>query len=230
MSHFQRSRLSQIAAFASGAMVLLGGTALAQPVRVYAEAPSIEQLRSIMIPESKPGASRSIVLRWPDAAPSSSVQHAAAKDDPMPPSAAPVEPRANAQAPRPQMSAAMPRPAPAVANSAAAEPGAVAFHINFQFDSADLPVSADPMIDRIAQLMKEAPELKIRVEGHTDAVGSVPYNMELSQRRAISVAEYLVRQGIDPSRLVLVGKGMSEPLGPNPYDARNRRVQFVRVG
>jgi outer membrane protein OmpA-like peptidoglycan-associated protein len=86
------------------------------------------------------------------------------------------------------------------------------------------------MIDEIAQLMKEAPQLKLRVEGHTDAVGSASYNGSLSERRALSVGEYLVKQGIDPSRLILVGKGMTEPLTRNPYDPANRRVQFVRVG
>jgi OOP family OmpA-OmpF porin len=78
-------------------------------------------------------------------------------------------------------------------------------------------------------LLKEAPDLKVRVEGHTDAVGSVNYNVSLSERRALSVGEYLAKQGVEPSRLILVGKGMAEPLTHNPYDPTNRRVQFVRV-
>jgi OmpA-OmpF porin, OOP family len=77
--------------------------------------------------------------------------------------------------------------------------------------------------------MKEAPDIKVRVEGHTDAAGSSAYNVALSERRALSVAEYMVKLGIEPSRLVLVGKGMAEPLTHNPYDPTNRRVQFVRV-
>jgi outer membrane protein OmpA-like peptidoglycan-associated protein len=86
------------------------------------------------------------------------------------------------------------------------------------------------MMDRIAELMKEAPQVKLRIEGHTDAAGSPGYNVSLSKRRALSVGEYLVSQGVDPSRLILVGKGMTEPLTRNPYDPTNRRVQFVRVG
>ena len=54
--------------------------------------------------------------------------------------------------------------------------------------------------------------------------------MSLSERRALSVGEYLVKVGVDPSRLMLIGKGMAEPLTSNQYDPANRRVQFVRVG
>ncbi len=70
----------------------------------------------------------------------------------------------------------------------------------------------------------------MRVEGHTDAVGSADYNVSLSERRALSVGEYLVKMGVEPSRLMLIGKGMAEPLTQDPYDPANRRVQFVRVG
>jgi outer membrane protein OmpA-like peptidoglycan-associated protein len=78
--------------------------------------------------------------------------------------------------------------------------------------------------------MKEAPDIKVRVEGHTDATGAADYNVALSERRALSVAEYLVKLGVEPSRLMLIGKGMAEPLTQNRYDPANRRVQFVRVG
>jgi outer membrane protein OmpA-like peptidoglycan-associated protein len=111
----------------------------------------------------------------------------------------------------------------------AEEAGAVAFHVNFAFDSAVLPDSAHEMIDMVAQLMKETPKVKVRVEGHTDAAGSARYNLSLSERRALSVGEYMVKQGIEPARLELVGKGMSEPLSANGFDPANRRVQFVRI-
>ena len=111
-----------------------------------------------------------------------------------------------------------------------AKPTAAGFRINFAFNSAVLPDSAHEMIDVVAQVMKESPEIKVRVEGHTDAVGSADYNVSLSERRALSVGEYLVKVGVDPSRLMLIGKGMAEPLTSNRYDPANRRVQFVRVG
>jgi outer membrane protein OmpA-like peptidoglycan-associated protein len=215
------SRCSRIAILASGAMLLLGGAALAQAVSVFDDAPTIEQLRSIMIPESHPGTSRSIVIQMPEAAPSPDVHQVAteAQSAPRRPAARPKAARVVQAA----ASAANPKP------DAEDEAGSVAFHVNFGFDSAVLPDSAHEMIGMIAQLMKETPQMKVRVEGHTDAKGSVRYNLALSERRALSVGEYMVSQGIEPARLELVGKGMSEPLTENRYDPANRRVQFVRI-
>jgi outer membrane protein OmpA-like peptidoglycan-associated protein len=239
MNLIHRSQVSRIAIVASGAL-LLGGAAFAQPVRVFDDAPSIEQLRSIMIPESRPGAGRTIVIQRPDAiAAPSAVQRASTQilAAPRAPVAAePVagEPVASAPAAKsPVVHAAMSAPVPAdppPAHKPAAEPGIVAYHINFAFDSAALPESARPMIDKFVELLKETPGLKIRVEGHTDAVGSADYNVSLSKRRALAVGEYLARQGVEPSRLILIGKGMAEPLTANRYDPANRRVQFVRIG
>jgi outer membrane protein OmpA-like peptidoglycan-associated protein len=220
MSRIHRSHLRRFAVLASGAWLLLGSPVLAQSVSVFDEAPSIEQLRSIMIPESGLGLSRSIVIQRPAIDPSASpVQQISTQDQAPPhPSAARARP--------PVVEAAAKVPAA----HAEGEPGAVAFHVNFAFNSTALPSSADEMIGMIAQLMKETPQIKVRIEGHTDGVGSPGYNMTLSERRALAVGEYLVRQGIDPSRLEVVGKGMSEPLTANKYDPANRRVQFVRIG
>lgn len=217
MSRTHRSYLNRFAALAAGAVLLLGGPVMAQTVSVFDDTPSLEQLRSIMVPESGHSMSRSIVIQRPDTSSSYAVQQVSSQDQ---------------SAPR----AARPRPAPVqtAANVPAAhpggQPGAVAFHVNFAFNSAVLPDSADEMIGMIAQLMKESPEIKVRVEGHTDGVGSPSYNQFLSERRALSVGEYLVKQGVDPSRLEVVGKGMSEPLTRNKFDPANRRVQFVRIG
>jgi outer membrane protein OmpA-like peptidoglycan-associated protein len=224
-----RSRLSRIALVASTAM-MLAGAAFAQSVQVFDDAISIEQLRSIMTPESQLGASRSIVIQRPDmsAVSPSSVQRAATEVLP-----APQMPAAPTNRPSPivQAAASMPAPSrPSAPNPGrVAEPGTVGFRINFNFDSAALPDSAHSMIDTVAQLMKESPQIKVRVEGHTDASGSADYNVSLSERRALSVGEYMVKQGIEPSRLILIGKGMAEPLTHNRFDPSNRRVQFVRV-
>jgi outer membrane protein OmpA-like peptidoglycan-associated protein len=212
------SRLNRIAIAASVAM-LLSGTAFAQTVQVFDEVPSIEQLRSIMVPETRPGASRSIVIQRPDtSAEPASIQHASTRVSPAP--------RTSIASDTASGSARHRLPA----QEAAIQPGAVAFHVNFAFNSAQLPDTARSMIDLMAQLMKEAPDVKVRVEGHTDAIGAADYNVALSERRALSVGEYLVKQGVEPSRLLLIGKGMAEPLTHNRYDPANRRVQFVRVG
>ncbi|PPQ30325.1 OmpA family protein [Rhodopila globiformis] len=212
------SRFTRIAVLAPAAVLLFAGAALAQAVPVFDDAPPIEQLRNIMIPESHPGASRSIVLPRPEAASSPGVRTVSTRTPP-----APVRPPARATPAPVVQAAATPE------RDAGDQSGAVAFHVNFAFDSAMLPASARGMIAMIAQLMKEAPQMKVRIEGHTDAKGSARYNLALSERRALSVGEYIVSQGIEPTRLELVGKGMSEPLTANPYDAANRRVQFMRT-
>lgn len=223
------SRWGRIAVLASGAMLFLGGTGFAQTVQMFEDAPSVEQLRGIMVPESKAGASRTIVIQRPG---QTGYQSAV-----QPASTAPAAP-AQAAAPAAPVAAPSVVAASSVAavdhepkaTQPAAEPAAVAFRINFAFNSAVLPENAHVMIDRIAQLMKEEPQVKLRIEGHTDAVGSENYNVSLSEQRAESVGQYLVTLGIEPARLTLVGKGKAEPLTRDPYDAANRRVQFVRTG
>ncbi len=198
-------RLARLALVTTGAL-LLHGAAIAQSIPVFDAVPSIEQLRSIMIPESRQGISRSIVIQRPDSGASS------------------VQP-ASTQARLPKTT----HKTTAAHRDPATDPGVVAFHVNFAFNSAQLPDTARPMIELMAQLMKEAPDITVRVEGHTDATGSTHYNEALSERRALSVGAYLVGQGVEASRLTLIGKGMAEPLTFNRYDPSNRRVQFVRV-
>jgi OmpA-OmpF porin, OOP family len=220
-----RSRLTQIAVVAGA--LFLGTSAFAQSVRMFDDAPSVEQLRSILIPETQAGAGRTIVIQRPASnALQSPVRPAAAE------TVAPPQPPVVTADP-PSTRVAQPAAVPSTASHESGpvtEVGAVAFHINFAFNSAELPDSAHIMIDRVAQLMKEAPELKLRIEGHTDAAGSADYNLSLSQERALSVAQYLAAQGIARTRLILVGKGKTEPLTHDPYEPANRRVQFVRVG
>jgi outer membrane protein OmpA-like peptidoglycan-associated protein len=231
MGHLHRRHLGRIAIAASGIALMLGGSAMAQTVQIFDDAPSIEQLRAIMVPESHPGLGRSIVIQRPDVeAAATNVQRVATQVMPAP--RAPVAAADAPASPVEHVAAsvpASPRPAATKVN-AEAKPTAAGFKINFAFNSAILPESAHAMIDVVAQVMKESPEIKVRVEGHTDSIGSADYNVSLSERRALSVGEYLVKLGIEPSRLMLVGKGMAEPLTQNPYDPNNRRVQFVRVG
>jgi outer membrane protein OmpA-like peptidoglycan-associated protein len=144
----------------------------------------------------------------------------------MPAAAAPPVPASmpvSMPAPRHERAAA-----PAARQAAQEEPGAVGFRINFAFNSAAIPRENQPQLDRMVQLMKEVPTLALSIEGHTDAVGSADYNLDLSRQRALSVARYLVSQGVDPERLEAVGKGKSEPLTADPYAPQNRRVQFLR--
>ncbi|KAA0683352.1 OmpA family protein [Roseomonas genomospecies 6] len=101
------------------------------------------------------------------------------------------------------------------------------FRINFAFNSADVPREFYSYIDAVGGLMSQDPQLRLVIEGHTDAVGSDQYNLALSERRAVSVGEYLVRvHHIEPQRIAIAGLGKSQPLTPDPTDSRNRRVEF----
>ncbi len=98
--------------------------------------------------------------------------------------------------------------------------------INFAFDSAQLDAGAQRVLLRQADWIKQFPEARFRVYGHTDAVGSQAYNQSLGQRRADAAVAFLTRQGISRSRLeAVVSFGKTRPLINTPdRDRRNRRT------
>ncbi|EEX08172.1 OmpA family protein [Ruegeria lacuscaerulensis ITI-1157] len=98
--------------------------------------------------------------------------------------------------------------------------------INFAFDSAQLDASAQRILLQQANWIKQFPEARFRVYGHTDAVGSQSYNYNLGLRRANAVVNFLVQQGISRSRLeALVSFGKTRPLvATTDRDRRNRRT------
>jgi outer membrane protein OmpA-like peptidoglycan-associated protein len=105
------------------------------------------------------------------------------------------------------------------------------------FDTAKDTIKPESfkILDEIAKLLNAHSELtKVRVEGHTDNVGSAPYNKDLSQRRASSVVRYLAERGhVARARLEAVGFGFERPVATNATAigrAKNRRVEFNIVG
>jgi len=104
-------------------------------------------------------------------------------------------------------------------------------NITFDTNKDTLKPVSFPVLDAVVVLLKEHPELKrVRVEGHTDSQGSLALNMDLSQRRALTVLHYLVSKGIDPARLESEGYGPTRPEAPNTTvlgRAKNRRVDFT---
>jgi outer membrane protein OmpA-like peptidoglycan-associated protein len=105
--------------------------------------------------------------------------------------------------------------------------------ILFDFDSSKLRSEAYPVLEKIAESLKEdgGKEFKVLIKGHTDSKGSDAYNMKLSQRRAEAVRKALVdRFGVPASMLTAKGYGEREPLVPNDTESnrqKNRRVEFV---
>ena len=98
--------------------------------------------------------------------------------------------------------------------------------INFAFDSAQLDATAQRILLRQAAWIKQFPEARFRVYGHTDAVGTSAYNKALGQRRANAAVAFLTQQGISRSRLEgVVSFGKYRPLIDTPNrDRRNRRT------
>ncbi|RME22255.1 MAG: hypothetical protein D6798_16255, partial [Deltaproteobacteria bacterium] len=102
----------------------------------------------------------------------------------------------------------------------------------FELDSATLDKRSIELLDEVAGILFTHPEIKLlEIQGHTDSQGSEEHNLELSQRRAEAVRNYLIEKGgIDPSRLVARGYGESRPLQEGNTEevyATNRRVEFV---
>jgi outer membrane protein OmpA-like peptidoglycan-associated protein len=127
------------------------------------------------------------------------------------------------------MKASGKRSAPIAAAESQADASALSLPVRFAFDSADILPAARTQLDALAEGIKLlAPESIVTVEGHTDAVGSDAYNLELSRLRAEAVRDYLVqRHGIAAARLKTVAYGKGRPIeGTDPTAAVNRRVQF----
>jgi OOP family OmpA-OmpF porin len=104
--------------------------------------------------------------------------------------------------------------------------------VHFDHDSAELTAVSIPILVRSAETLRSQRAMKVEVAGHTDSVGSDAYNLGLSSRRAQTVADFLVAEGVERSRLVPVGYGESQPVADNSVAegrARNRRVELRRV-
>jgi outer membrane protein OmpA-like peptidoglycan-associated protein len=110
---------------------------------------------------------------------------------------------------------------------------AVLYDIHFSFDSHQLRPESEPRLREIAAVLARHPDWRLSVNGHTDAVASEVYNLELSRRRAAAVKAALVdRFGVLADRLVTAGFGEGSPRDNNDTlagRARNRRVELIRL-
>jgi outer membrane protein OmpA-like peptidoglycan-associated protein len=101
--------------------------------------------------------------------------------------------------------------------------------VKFETGSARLTRESEKTLEKAFIALVANPDLSVEIGGYTDNVGNAGTNLSLSQRRAESVKSWLVRKGIDPSRMIPVGYGSKDPIAPNSTAdgrARNRRIEF----
>ncbi len=106
------------------------------------------------------------------------------------------------------------------------------YGIYFDFDSAEIRVESEPVLEEIAEALRKNPDWQLSIQGHTDNIGGDAHNQALSAHRAESVKRALVeRYAIAPDRLTTAGFGAAQPKAPNDTmegRALNRRVELVK--
>ena len=108
-------------------------------------------------------------------------------------------------------------------------------NIHYEFDDANILPTSAAELEKLINYLQDNPSLDVEIHSHTDGKGKPEYNKALSQRRAQSVVNYLVQNGIDRARLTAIGFGMEQPVAPNTLEngkdnpqgrALNRRTEF----
>ena len=109
--------------------------------------------------------------------------------------------------------------------------GYIVLYINFESGKADIKPESQKIIDQIVKMLKDNPDIKISIEGHTDNVGTPESNQTLSENRARAVLNAIKAQGIEEIRLTSKGWGQTKPIADNRTEegrAKNRRVEIVK--
>jgi OOP family OmpA-OmpF porin len=126
-----------------------------------------------------------------------------------------------------------PPPPPPPAPPAAPAPSKIILRgVHFDFDKSAIRPVDEPVLDEAAEVLKQNPNLRVEVNGYTDAVGTEAYNLKLSERRADAVAAYLENHGIAADRLTTHGYGKTHFVASNDTAegrAQNRRVELVPI-
>ncbi len=105
--------------------------------------------------------------------------------------------------------------------------------IHFNYNKATINKDSYKLMNQIIKIAKECPTAKIIIGGHTDSIGSYEYNKVLSQKRANSVKDYMVKKGVKSDRLQAIGYGERKPITSNMEKAgraKNRRIEFTIQG
>ena len=142
---------------------------------------------------------------------------------PPPPPPPPAKPKPAPPPPPPPPPPAKPKPAPKV------ERTIILDDVLFDFDRSTVKPEAAAILDRLVAFMNENKDKKVSLSGHTDNVGTEAYNQRLSERRVSSVQDYIVKKGVENSRVSGQGFGESKPIADNKTRegrAKNRRVEI----
>ncbi|MBI4179553.1 OmpA family protein [bacterium] len=106
-------------------------------------------------------------------------------------------------------------------------------NIDYDVNSKDIPDHAAGIIADVADLMRQYPGMRVRVEGHTDSYGTESYNLDVSRRRAYAVKKALMDKGTDGGRIETGGYGWARPIASlQTREGRkmNRRIEFIILG
>ena len=102
----------------------------------------------------------------------------------------------------------------------------------FRTNSAEISTESEIFLLDVVNTLKEFPQAKIEIRGHTDNTGDANYNLKLSQNRADAVKDYFIQHGVDPFRITSIGFGEKQPIAGNDTRVgrqKNRRIEFVRT-
>lgn len=104
--------------------------------------------------------------------------------------------------------------------------------VHFDFNKYNIRPEDAAVLDEAASILKDSPNVRVDVNGYTDSIGSVDYNLRLSEKRADSVVDYLEKQGVSADRLTPHGYGKTDFVATNKTRegrAENRRVELIPV-
>ena len=109
--------------------------------------------------------------------------------------------------------------------------GKAILYINFDSGKSTIKNESMPVVEQIIEMMNQAPDIQISIEGHTDNDGSNESNLKLSEARAKAVVEAITKGGIDAARLSATGFGEEKPIADNNTEegkSKNRRVELIK--
>ncbi len=165
----------------------------------------------------------------PKPAPPPRVEATPPPPKPAPPPRVEAPPPPPKPAPPPRVEAPPPPPAPPPRVEPPPKSRTIVLDdVLFDFDKTDIKPNGRRILDRLVKFLNENRDKRVDLEGHTDWIGTEKYNLGLSERRAASVRNYLIKMGVSSSRITSRGFGEARPIANNQTSegrAKNRRVE-----